>query len=111
ARVFREQLAQPEQARTCFEAALEEDPRNADALRSLAALLASQGAWDDARAVLQRQLTIADTPEARAIVLTDLGRAAWEGSGDAAAAQKLLDEALTLVPDHVPAVIAVADIY
>src|SRR6185369_11862212 len=105
-RVFREQIGAPEQARTCFEAALEEDPRNADALRSLAALLASQGAWDDAREVLRRQLEIAELPETRAAVLTDLARAAWEGSGDAAQAQRLLDEALGLVPDYVPAVVA-----
>jgi tetratricopeptide (TPR) repeat protein len=110
-RVFREQIGAPEQARTCFEAALEEDPRNEAALRSLAALLASQGAWDDAKIVLQRQLEIAETPETRAAVLTDLGRAAWEGSADSAEAQRYLDEALALVPDHVPAVITIADIY
>jgi tetratricopeptide (TPR) repeat protein len=61
--------------------------------------------------VLGRQLNLAPTPEARASVLTDLGRAAWEGSNDATLAQKYLDEALTLVPDHLPAVITIADIY
>jgi tetratricopeptide (TPR) repeat protein len=110
-RVFREQIGAPEKARNCFEAALEEDPHNADALRSLAALLASLGSWEEAKAVLERQLEIAESPESRAAVLTDLGRAAWEGSGDAAEAQRFLDEALGLVPDHVPAVITIADIY
>ncbi|HET6148528.1 MAG TPA: tetratricopeptide repeat protein [Polyangia bacterium] len=110
-RVFREQIGAPEKAQICFEEALKEDPRNADALRSLAALLASQGAWEEAKTVLLRQLETADAPETRAAVLTDLGRAAWEGSADAAAAQRYLDEALSLVPDHIPAVIAVADIY
>ena len=110
-RVFREQIGAPEKAQICFEEALREDPRNADALRSLAALLASQGAWEEAKTVLLRQLETADAPETRAAVLTDLGRAAWEGAADAAAAQRYLDEALSLVPDHIPAVIAVADIY
>jgi tetratricopeptide (TPR) repeat protein len=110
-RVYREQIGAPDKAHICFEEALKEDPRNGDALRSLAALLASQGAWDEARTVLLRQLEIAEAPEARASVLTDLGRAAWEGSADSALAQKYLDEALALVPDHIPAVIAIADIY
>ena len=110
-RVFREQIGAPDKAQICFEEALREDPRNADALRSLSALLASQGAWEEAKTVLQRQLEISETPETRAAVLTDLGRAAWEGSADAAAAQRYLDEALSLVPDHIPAVIAIADIY
>ena len=110
-RVFREQIGAPDKAQICFEEALREDPRNADALRSLSALLASQGAWEEAKTVLLRQLEISETPETRAAVLTDLGRAAWEGSADAAAAQRYLDEALSLVPDHIPAVIAIADIY
>ena len=110
-RVFREQIGAPDKAQICFEEALKEDPRNADALRSLSALLASQGAWEEAKTVLQRQLEISETPETRAAVLTDLGRAAWEGSADAAEAQRYLDEALSLVPDHIPAVIAIADIY
>jgi tetratricopeptide (TPR) repeat protein len=110
-RVFREQIGAPDKAQICFEEALREDPRNADALRSLSALLASQGAWEEAKTVLMRQLEISETPETRAAVLTDLGRAAWEGSADAAEAQRYLDEALSLVPDHIPAVIAIADIY
>ncbi|HVU52805.1 MAG TPA: tetratricopeptide repeat protein, partial [Polyangia bacterium] len=110
-RVYREQLALPEHARTCFEEALVEDPANAEALRALAALLAGEGHWDEARGVLEKQLERTDEPEARAAVLTDLGRAAWEGFNDAATAQQRLDEALGLAPDHLPAVLAIADIY
>jgi tetratricopeptide (TPR) repeat protein len=110
-RVYREQLALPEHARTCFEEALVEDPTNAEALRALSALLASEGNWDEARGVLERQLEVAVEPEARAAALTDLGRAAWEGFNDAATAQQRLDEALALAPDHLPAVLAIADIY
>jgi tetratricopeptide (TPR) repeat protein len=110
-RVYREQLSLPEHARTCFEEALAEDPANAEALRALAALLAGLGNWEEARGVLERQLDSATEPEARATVLTDLARAAWEGFGDAASAQQRLDEALALAPDHLPAVLAIADIY
>jgi tetratricopeptide (TPR) repeat protein len=110
-RVYREQLSLPEHARTCFEEALIDEPTNAEALRALSALLASQGHWDEARGVLERQLDSATEPEARAAVLTDLGRAAWEGFGDAAVAQQRLDEALALAPEYLPAVLAIADIY
>jgi tetratricopeptide (TPR) repeat protein len=110
-RVYREQLALPEHARTCFEEALVEDPSNAEALRALSALLAGEGHWDEARGVLERRLESALEPEARAEVLTDLARALWEGFGDTAAAQARLDEALALAPEHLPAVLAIADVY
>ena len=110
-RVYREQLSLPDHARTCFEEALVDDPVNADALRALAALLAAQGQWDEARQTLERQLDGAPTPEARAAVLTDLAHAAIEGAGDTTVAQQRLDEALAIAPDHLPAVLAIADIY
>jgi tetratricopeptide (TPR) repeat protein len=110
-RVYREQLGAADEARTCFEEALAADPHNGEALRALAALLSAQGSWDEARQVLERQLDVTDDPTARAAALTDLGRAAWEGFSDAAEAQRRLDEALALIPDHLPAVLAIADIY
>ena len=44
-------------------------------------------------------------------MLTDLARTAWEGFSDGAEAQRYLDEALALVPDHLPAILAIADIH
>jgi tetratricopeptide (TPR) repeat protein len=110
-RVYREQLNAPEKAQECFEAALVEDPTNAQALQALAAVLAAETRWDEARKVLARQLEITQEPVARAGVLTDVARIAWEGFADAAEAQRHLDEALALVPDHLPAILAIADIY
>jgi tetratricopeptide (TPR) repeat protein len=110
-RVYRDQLSLPEHAQTCFEEALVEEPTNAEALRALSTLFAGQGHWDEARVVLERQLGSTNDPEARAAVLTDLGRAALEGFGETAVAQQRLDEALALAPDYLPAVLAIADIY
>ena len=42
--------AAPDKARACFEEALREEPSNAEALRALAALLAAEANWDEARA-------------------------------------------------------------
>ena len=52
-----------------------------------------------------------DSPDARAAVLTDLARCLWEGFSDVVEAQKYLDAALELVPEHLQAVLTAADIY
>jgi tetratricopeptide (TPR) repeat protein len=111
ARVFREQLQSADKARSCFEEALQEDPTNGEALRALASLLSAEANWDQARRVLERQLEVTENPADRAAVLTDLARTAWEGFSDGAEAQRRLDEALALVPNHLPAILAVADIH
>jgi tetratricopeptide (TPR) repeat protein len=110
-RVYREQLSDPAKARDAFEAALREDPDNGEALHALAAVLAAESNWDEARRVLTRQIEVTTDSNARAAVLSDLARVAWEGFNDAPEAQRLLDEALTLVPDHLPAILEIADIY
>ena len=110
-RVYREQAQSSEKARACFEEALQEDPRNGEALRALASLLSAEANWDQARQVLERQLEMTEEPAERAGVFTDLARTAWEGFSDGAEAQRYLDEALALVPNHLPAILAVADIH
>ena len=110
-RVYRDQADAPEEARACFEEALARDPRSLDALRALGALHAAAGAWTEAREQLRRQLDLSETPEARATVLIELARSIWESSGDMTEAQTYVDQALELAPDHLPAVLAAADIF
>ena len=74
-RVYREQLSDPAKARDAFEAALLEDPDNAEALHALAAVLSAEANWDEARRVLARQLGITTDSNARAAVLSDSSRA------------------------------------
>ena len=110
-RAYREQANLPAEARACFEEALAREPTSVDALRALAALHAAAGEWTAARDRLLRQLELVEGAEFRAAVLTDLARSVWEGSGEVAEAQRYVDEALELMPDHLPAVLAAADIY
>jgi tetratricopeptide (TPR) repeat protein len=110
-RVYREQVGAPDKARACYEEALGDAPTHPEALRALAALLAAESQWDEARRVLERLLGTEEEPTARAATLSELARIAWDGMSDAALAQSRLDEALTLVPDHLPAILEIADIY
>jgi tetratricopeptide (TPR) repeat protein len=110
-RVLRDQLGKPTDARRCFERASAADPRNAAALRGLAALLTAEGQLAEARAALEKQLELMEEPTAKAVVLTDLARSLWEKPGDADAAIARLDEALELAPDYLPAVVTMADVY
>ncbi len=110
-RVFRDQLGDADEARACFARAVAEHPKDSEALRSLASLLASEGEIAEARALFERQFEVVESPAAQAAVLTDLARVMWEKPGDAPEAIRRLDEALELAPDHLPAVITMADIY
>ncbi len=109
--VYRDQLGNTAEARACFERAVAAFPASEEALRALAALLVAEGQVGEARQLFERQLALVDTPAAKAAVLTDLARTLWEKPGDAPEAIKRLDEALELAPDHVPAVVTMADIY
>ncbi|MEO8213433.1 MAG: tetratricopeptide repeat protein, partial [Myxococcales bacterium] len=110
-RVFRDQANDSTEARACFEEALVRDPTSVDTLRALAALHATEGEWAEARRCLEKQLALVESPEARAVALTELARCLWEGSADSLGAQKYLDAALELAPDNLQAVLTAADIY
>ncbi len=110
-RVYRDQAGAPDEARACFEEALARDARSIEALQALGALHAAAGSWAEAREQLRRQLDLAESPETRAGILIELARSIRESGGDFAEAQTYVDQALELAPDHLPAVLAAADIY
>jgi len=82
----------PDKAQILLRGSAEEDPRNADALRSLSALLVVAGRVEEAKTVLAAPAGDLETPETRAAVLTDSRSRRMGGSADAAAAQRYLDE-------------------
>ena len=108
--VFRDQLGQPAEARACFEKAVNLHPSNPDVLAALAATLTGEGRIDEAKDLYERQLSLCDSPSAKAAVLTNLARALCEKPDGLTEAERRLDEALDLDPNHLPAVVTMADI-
>jgi tetratricopeptide (TPR) repeat protein len=99
-------LGDTEGARRAFQAVLELEPANAEAIWALSALAPSQA---EAQALLERRLAEELPGEERARVLTELAALA-QSAGVHAMAAKRLEEALAAQPDHVPAVVARADL-
>ena len=108
--VFRDQIGQAAKARACFEKAVNLHPSNPEVLAALAAMLAGEGRIDEAKELYERQLSLCDSPSAKAAVLTNLARALCEKTDGLAEAERRLDEALDLDPNHLPAVVTMADI-
>src|SRR5664279_172697 len=69
------------------------------------------GHSDEARELYERQFEVAETPAAKAAVLTNLARVLCENAELLSEAETRLDQALELDPGHLPAVITMADIY
>ena len=105
--------ARPTRPATCFEEALREDPRQRrGAARAGGAAASAEANWDEARRVLERQLEITERPEARAAVLTDLGRAS-PGRVQRRAPRRsaISTRRWRWSPTTCPAILAIADIY
>jgi tetratricopeptide (TPR) repeat protein len=109
AAVYRDQLNDPTKAKECFGRAYELDPRSRPAVAGLLRFAEDEGRWEVAHALGQKRLEVIDDANDKADALVALARAAQkQGNGDEAHA--LLDEAVALVPSHVAAVEALADL-
>jgi Tfp pilus assembly protein PilF len=107
---LRDQCADVEGARRAFEKVLVLRPYQADATRALAGLVEQAGDPEKAIEVLEARLeNAALEPLERAEVLTQLAALSRRVGVDAAA-EKRLDEALSILPDHLPAILARADL-
>ncbi len=107
---LRDKVGDAEGARAAFAQVLEVEPANPEATWALAALAAGGGDLDLAVGLLEGRLTEDLPAEEHARVRTELAALSLR-AGVPAAASRHLDEALRAKPDHVPAVIALADLY
>ncbi|HWM85119.1 MAG TPA: tetratricopeptide repeat protein [Kofleriaceae bacterium] len=107
---MRDHCADVAGARRAFEKVLELRPYQAEATWALAGLVEQSGDLGLATQVLEARLENASLdPLERAQVLTQLAALSRQVGVDAAA-EKRLDEALALLPDHLPAILARADL-
>ena len=101
----------PTAARAAYERVLASRPYHADATWALAGLVEKGGDPDSAARVLEKRLEGSElVPAEKARLLTQLAALTRAAGVDQAAERRLL-EALGAVPDHLPAIIALADFY
>jgi Tfp pilus assembly protein PilF len=98
-------------ARTVFERVLALRPYHADATWALAGLVEKGGEPDAAARLLENRLADESlVPPEKARIMTQLA-ALSRAAGVEPAAERRLLEALGCVPDHLPAIVALADFY
>jgi tetratricopeptide (TPR) repeat protein len=98
-------------AQAAFERVLQLRPYHAEATWALAGLSEKSGDPSMAQQILEKKLEDETlTPPEKARILTQLAALSRSAGVDPAAERRLL-EALGTVPDHVPAIVALADFY
>ncbi|HEU4726643.1 MAG TPA: hypothetical protein VFT22_02105, partial [Kofleriaceae bacterium] len=98
-------------ARSAYERVLALRPYHADATWALAGVVEKGGDPDTAARLLEKRLDDESlTPPEKARIMTQLA-ALSRAAGVEPAAERRLLEALGCVPDHIPAIIALADFY
>jgi tetratricopeptide (TPR) repeat protein len=98
-------------ARAAYERVLAHRPYHAEATWALAGLVEKGGDPDSAARLLEHRLEDESlTPPEKARIMTQLAALARAAGIEPAAERRLL-EALGCVPDHIPAIIALADFY
>ena len=107
---LRDRTDDPAAARSAFERILALRPYHADAIWALAGLIEQGGDPETAAKLLETRLDGELAPDERARVLTQLAALARAG-GVELVAERRLAEALDANAGHVPALIALADLY
>lgn len=109
--VLRDRVQDVDRARSAFERVLALRPYDSEATWALAGLVEKGGDPEAAARLLENRLGTAELPPAeKARILTQLA-ALSRAAGVEPAAERRLLEALAVVPDHLPAVVALADYY
>ncbi len=109
--VLRDRVQDVSGARSAFERVLALRPYDSEATWALAGLVEKGGDPETAARLLENRLGTTELPVAeKARILTQLA-ALSRAAGVEPAAERRLLEALAVVPDHLPAVVALADFY
>jgi Tfp pilus assembly protein PilF len=109
--VLQSRVGDTEAARAAFQRVLKMRPYHADATWALAGLIEKGGDPETAARLLEKRLEDETlVPSEKARIMTELA-ALSRAAGVEPAAERRLLEALGCAPDHVPAIIALADFY
>ncbi len=108
--IFRGHLDQPDRAVTCFEQALEDDPRCADAIEALLVIAAAREDWPVVGRLNDRRFDIAAGARKRAAISVEAGMLCLEHLDDIQAARMWFDRALEMVDDDVTVYEAFAEL-
>ncbi|MBS1121932.1 MAG: Tetratricopeptide 2 repeat protein, partial [Deltaproteobacteria bacterium] len=109
--VLQSRVGDTSAARTAYERVLGLRPYHSDATWALAGLVEKGGDPETAARLLEKRLDDESlTPPEKARIMTQLA-ALSRAAGVEPAAERRLLEALGCVPDHIPAIIALADFY
>ncbi|HSN26713.1 MAG TPA: tetratricopeptide repeat protein [Kofleriaceae bacterium] len=109
--VLQSRVGDPGAAAAAFDRVLAMRPYHAEATWALAGLSEKSGDPDAAQRLLEHKLEDESlTPPEKARILTQLA-ALSRAAGVTPAAERRLLEALGTVPDHIPAIVALADFY
>ncbi len=103
ASIFAGPLDDPERATSAFEAILEEEPEDIDAIAALEELYEKAERWDDLRCLLDRRLDIASTDDERIAARVRLARLSERAFDRREDAMEQLQEVLELDPTNVEA--------
>ncbi len=109
--VFEKQVEDVDRAIETYEEILELDPNNFEAANTLSRLQEAMEDWPRAVETMGRLVELTGDPNQRIELLTRIGRVQHEKLMNSEEAEMRLNQALTVEPGHVPALILLADIY
>lgn len=109
--VYERQVQDVERAAETYSEILDIDPSNFEAANTLSRLQEAMEDWPQAIETMGRLVELHPDPSARLELLTRMGRVLHEKLLNSDEAELRLNQALSLDPGHVPALIVLADIY
>jgi len=105
-----DQQGELSRADRCLEAVLQIQPNEVRAMEELARLRRTSGSWEPLMEVLTRHAGVAEQPEVRAALCTELGELSLAHQQDAKGAEKWWRKALEHFPNHRPALRALGEL-
>ena len=105
------EMDQPQSALECLEGILNRDPDHLPAMRAAARICAHSGAWQELIELSEQEAALTEGLTRRLELLCQMGQIRWHRLDDPVGAQDYYRRALELVPAHLPALLALTQLY